>query len=50
VLRVFAAFHEPGVDRKAVAEAMRPELDLMAEWLGLSGVDLGKKGNLTSIL
>ena len=49
-LRVFAAWHEPGVDVPAVAEALAGELALAAEWLGLDAIHVQPKGNLSKRL
>ena len=40
------AFAEPGVDRPRVAAALTEELRLMAEWLGLDTVKVGRRGDL----
>jgi uncharacterized protein YcaQ len=37
-LRVVATHVEPGADRPAVLDALGPELDLLAGWLGLERV------------
>ena len=50
VLRVPGAFAEPGVDSGRVVVELAAELRLMAEWLGLSGVVVGKRGDLASAL
>ncbi len=47
-LVVPGAFAEPGVDVGAVAEALGGELRLMAEWLGLERVTIGRKGDLST--
>jgi uncharacterized protein len=46
VLRANAAHLEPHADPQETAEAMAKELNLMANWLGLTGVEPGAKGNL----
>jgi len=46
VLRANAIHLEPHADAKETAEALSNELLLMANWLGLSGVEAGAKGNL----
>lgn len=45
-LRVPAAHVEPGSDPSTTAEALAEELVMMAEWLGLEDVALGRRGNL----
>ncbi len=50
VLRVPGAFAEPGVDHARVVPELAEELRLMADWLGLDGVVVGKKGDLASRL
>lgn len=50
VLRVPGAFAEPGVDAGRVVVELAAELRLMAEWLGLSGVAVGKRGDLAAAL
>ena len=46
VLRANTAHLEPHADAKETAEALSNELLLMANWLGLGGVEAGAKGNL----
>jgi uncharacterized protein len=46
ILRANAAHLEPHADSKETAEALSRELLLMAEWLGLEGVEAGPRGNL----
>lgn len=50
VLRVVGAFVEPGRDRTRVASALAGELAQMAEWLGLGGVCVDRRGNLAEML
>ncbi|MCP2256920.1 hypothetical protein LX15_000603 [Streptoalloteichus tenebrarius] len=50
VLRVPGAFAEPGVDLGRVATELAGELRLMAEWLGLSDVVVGERGDLVAPL
>ena len=45
-LLVPAAHLEPGIEAKAVAEPLREELRLMADWLGLEGLVLPRAGAL----
>ncbi len=45
-LLVPAAHLEPGVEAKTVAEPLREELRLMADWLGLEGLVLPRAGAL----
>lgn len=47
VLRVNGAFGEKGIDVDKVADALADELSLMADWLGLSDVVIGQRGNLS---
>lgn len=46
VLRVLGAFAEPGADKAATAERIRPRLAELAEFVGVSGVHYGRRGNL----
>ena len=46
VLRIPAAYAEPGVDLPAAARVLAGELHLMAAWLGLHDVEVAPKGNL----
>lgn len=46
VLRVKGAFAEQGQDHEYVAANLMDELRLMADWLGLKRVVVGRKGNL----
>jgi uncharacterized protein YcaQ len=50
VLRVQGSFAEPEVDRPRVAAELAGELQAMAEWLGLSGVLVGPRGNMAAPL
>jgi uncharacterized protein YcaQ len=50
LLRVKGAFAEPGVDRVAVGRALRAELEHVAVWKGMSGVDVAHNGDLVSHL
>jgi uncharacterized protein YcaQ len=50
VLRVMGAFAEPGVDEGLVARELADELRLVAEWLGLGGVKVARKGDLAATL
>ncbi|MEX0786076.1 MAG: crosslink repair DNA glycosylase YcaQ family protein [Dehalococcoidia bacterium] len=45
-LQVKAAYVEDGEDERAVAGELAKELALMAEWLGLERVEVGRRGNL----
>ncbi len=49
-LLVKAAYLEEGQDAGRVSEALAEELRLMAEWLGLEEVRVGRKGDLASAL
>ena len=46
VLRVVGAFAEPGVEEGRVARELADELRLVSGWLGLGGVEVGRKGDL----
>ena len=46
VLRVKGAFAEPGVDKVAVGEALRGELERVAAWLSMSKIEVAANGNL----
>jgi uncharacterized protein YcaQ len=48
VLRVPAAWLEPGADPESTARALAAELERMASWLGLSGVDKAERGDLAA--
>ena len=50
VLRVQGAFAEPGVDVGRVVIELAEELSGMAQWLGLSGVAVGERGDLAAAL
>jgi hypothetical protein len=50
VLRVVGAFAEPKVDTDVVARELADELRLVAEWLGLGGVEVARKGDLAATL
>lgn len=49
-LVVRAAWHEPGVDVDAVADAVAGEVTSMAAWLGLSTVTVERRGDLAPAL
>ena len=50
VLRVNSAWLEPGHDRTYVAAELADELGFMAEWLGLSSVEVLPRGDLAGAL
>lgn len=50
VLRVQGAFGEPDTNTGRVAAELAEELRSMAEWLGLSGVQIGQRGDLAGAL
>jgi uncharacterized protein len=50
VLRVNAAWIEPKQDRDFVAAELRAELEVMAQWLGLSDVQILPRGDLATPL
>jgi uncharacterized protein YcaQ len=50
VLRVRAAFGEPRIDAPLLAEELADELRLLADWLGLGGVSVARKGDLATTL
>jgi uncharacterized protein YcaQ len=49
-LRVHAAHGEADIDSGAVAEALIGELRLLASWLGLERVSIGRRGDLAPAL
>ena len=49
-LLVQGAFAEPGVDRAVVAAELADELWLVAKWLGLGGVSVAGRGDLSAEL
>lgn len=49
-LAVIAIHDEPGIDPAAVADALRPELRSLADWLGLETVDLQDNSPITRAL
>jgi uncharacterized protein len=50
VLRVNSAWVEPGQNSEHVAAELRKELETMAAWLGLSGVQVLPRGDLGQVL
>jgi uncharacterized protein len=50
VLRVNAAWIEPGHDSVDVAAQLASELKVMAEWLGLEAVEVLPRGDLAPAL
>jgi len=50
VLRVVGAFAEDGVDADVVARELADELRLVSGWLGLGGVEVARKGDLSGSL
>jgi uncharacterized protein YcaQ len=50
VLRVQSAFAEPHADRAHVARELAEELRLLSEWLGLGGVTVARKRDLSAPL
>ena len=46
VLKVQGAFAEPDVDLKRVGRALRKELDMVANWLELDDLTIGRNGDL----
>lgn len=49
-LLVPSAHAEKGIDQKRVATELSEELQLMASWLGLNGVEVGRAGDLAGAL
>ena len=49
-LLVQGAFAEPDVDRAVVAAELADELWLVAKWLGLGGVSVAARGDLSAEL
>ena len=47
VLRVNAAFLEPGADRPETADAALAELDALRRWLGLGDLAVAPRGDLS---
>jgi uncharacterized protein len=50
VLRVAGAFREEDADEGRVAVELADELRLVSRWLGLGGVEIGRKGDLAPAL
>ena len=50
VLMVPGAFSEAGTDTLHVASELADELTLMAQWLGLGEIEVGRKGDLATPL
>jgi hypothetical protein len=50
VLRVQASHLEPGAHRDETTAALARELNLMSDWLGLSGVAVARRGDLATAL
>ena len=50
LLEVRGSFAEPDADKKAVGKALRKELGLVAEWLGLDDVVIARNGDLYEYL
>jgi len=50
VLRVPAAWVEPKADPESTAHALKAELERLASWLGLGGVDKAERGDLAAVL
>ena len=49
-LQVLASYAEPGVDQRQVADALAGELETMARWLELDGIDVGRRGGFAPAL
>ena len=49
-LKVNTAHHEEGTDPRDIAPALKDELRLMSQWLGLESVSIANKGNLAKAL
>jgi len=50
LLLVNAAHREDGIDETETAQALMRELELLAEFLGLSGISIARKGSLAKAL
>ncbi len=50
LLRVLAAYAEPGRDRGAVAASLAEDLRRLAQWRGLDGIEVADRGDLASTL
>ena len=50
VLQVLAAHVEKGSETARVAKALAAELQILAEWLGLHGIRVSRKGGLAGDL
>ncbi len=50
ILRVQAAHEEEGIDRDRTAEALASELRLLADWLGLESIRVGRRGSFAKAL
>ncbi|MBV9392298.1 MAG: YcaQ family DNA glycosylase [Verrucomicrobia bacterium] len=46
VLQVLAAYTEPDINRASTVEALQNELNQLAAWLGLEGIEYFRTGNL----
>lgn len=49
-LLVQGAYHEDGPDPDEVASRLAPELTAMSDWLGLDGVKVARRGNLSTAM
>jgi uncharacterized protein YcaQ len=49
-LLVLAAYLERGAEPGAVADALAAELRILADWLGLGGIVVGRRGNFATAL